>query len=271
MKKILVPTDFSENADKALDFALALAHKFNAKLHLIHTYNTSAPAGHLGSINRIVKEDREKEMEAFLKATKESISFDLEIDGRCRKGYPVELIENEAESIDADLIIMGTLGASNMSKQVLGSTTSKLIKNTKFPVLAIPRDSHYSDIDNVVVAVDALTMSVLNTLNPMINIAQKSKLNIELVHVSNQQIHTDIDPTIKDYLDGLAVPFNYTKIQSDQVMESILDFAHEKGNSVLCLVSRHRGWFENLFHTSVSQQVALKSDLPLLILQDQNA
>lgn len=271
MKNILVPTDFSENADKALDFALALAHKFNARLHLIHTYNTSAPAGHLGSINRVIKEDREKEMEAFLKATKESISFDLEITGRCRKGYPVELIENEAEAISADLVIMGTLGASNISKQIMGSTTSKLLKHTKFPVLAIPRSAHYADMNNIVVAVDALTMSVLNTLNPMINIAQKTKLNIELVHVSGQHVHTDIDPTIKDYLDGLAIPFNYTKIQSEAILESLLEFAHEKGNSVMCLVSRQRGWFENLFHNSVSQQIALKSDLPLLILQDLNA
>lgn len=270
MKTILVPTDFSENAEKALDFALALAHKFKAKLRLIHTYNTSAPAGHLGNINRIIKEDRDKEMVAFVKKTKESISFNLDIKGRCRKGYPIELIENEAERIDADLIVMGTLGASNLSKQMMGSTASKLIKHTQFPVLAIPRNTHYADINNVVVAVDALTMSVLNTLNPMISIAQKSDLNIELVHVSNQQVHTDIDPTIKDYLKGLAVPFNYTKIQSDQVMEPILDFAHEKGNSILCLVSRNRGWFENLFHSSVSQKIALKSDLPLLILQDEN-
>lgn len=271
MKKILVPTDFSENADKALDFALSLAHKFNAQLRLIHTYNTSAPAGHMGSINRVIKEDREKEMTAFVKATKESISFDLDMKGRCRKGYPIELIENEAERIDADLIVMGTLGASNLGKQMMGSTASKLIKHTQFPVLAIPKNTQYADINNIVVAVDALTMSVLNTLNPMISLAQKSNLNIELVHVSNQQIHTDIDPTIKEYLDGLAVPFNYTKIQSDQIMESILEFAHEKGNSVLCLVSRQRGWFENLFHTSVSQKVALQSDLPLLILQDKNA
>lgn len=271
MKTILVPTDFSENAEKALDFALALAHKFNAKLRLIHTYNTSAPAGHLGNINRIIKEDREKEMVAFVKKTKESISFDLDIKGRCRKGYTTELIENEAERIDADLIVMGTLGASNLGKQMMGSTASKVIKNTQFPVLAIPRDTHYTDLNNVVVAIDALTMSVLNTLNPMINIAQKSNLNIELVHVSNQQVHTDIDPTIKTYLDDLTVPYHYTKIQSDQIMEPILDFAHEKGNSVLCLVSRNRGWFENLFHSSVSQQVALKSDLPLLILQDIDA
>jgi len=268
MKNILVPTDFSENADKALDFALALAKKFNAKLHLVHTYNTSVPAGHLGNINRIVKEDREKEMKAFIKATKESISFDLEITGRCRKGYPVELIKNEAERVDANLIVMGTLGASNLGKQMMGSTTSQLIKTADTPILAIPRSAHYSDINNVVVAVDALTMSVLDTLNPMIKLVQKTSLNVELVHISNQQIHTDIDPTIKDYLNDLAIPFNYTKVQSDQIMESILEFAHEKGNSVLCLVSRKRGWFENLFHSSVSQQVALKSDLPLLILPD---
>lgn len=268
MKNILVPTDFSENADKALDFALALANKFDATIHIIHTYHITSHAGHLANVNRVIKEDREKEMEAFLEETKASVSFDVKIQGRCRKGYPVELIENEAEKIAADLIVMGTLGASNIGKKIMGSTASKLIKNTNFPILAIPQNTHYADLMNIVVAIDALTMAVLNTLNPMINIAQKSDLAINLVHVSNQQLHTDIDPTIKNYLTGLAVEHSYTKIQSDDILEGILDFAHEKGNSVLCLVSRQRSWFENLFHNSVSQQIALKSDLPLLILQD---
>lgn len=268
MKNILVPTDFSENAGKALDFALALAEKFKATLHIIHSYQVTSHAGHLANVERVIKEDREKEMQQFLEKVKANSSFDVTIEGRCRKGYPVDLIENEAQKVEADLIIMGTLGASNLGKKIMGSTASNLIKNTKFPVLAIPKDTHYNDLSNIVVAIDALTMTVLNTLNPMISIAQKSNLDINLVHISDEQVHTDIDPAIKDYLTNLSVRLSYTKIHSDDLLNAILDFAHEKENSVLCLVARHRSWFENLFHSSVSQQIALKSDLPLLVLQE---
>ena len=69
MKNILVPTDFSKNAEKALDFALALAHKFGATLHIIHAYNSTSHAGHLANIDRIIKEDRTKEMDKFLEET----------------------------------------------------------------------------------------------------------------------------------------------------------------------------------------------------------
>ncbi|BDS14965.1 universal stress protein [Aureispira anguillae] len=271
MKNILLPTDFSKNAEKALDLALALARKFDAALHIIHTYHVTSHAGHLANVSRVIKEDREKEMQEFIESIKANLTTEVEVTGRCRKGYPVEVIEAEANKVSADLIIMGTLGASNLGKKLMGSTASNLIKNTKFPVLAVPKDTHYSDLNNVVVAIDALTMTVMDTLNPMIDIAQQSKLDIDLVHVSSQQLHTDIDPTIKEYLNKLAINHSYTKIQSDDLLNSILDFAHEKGNSILCLVSRQRNWFENLFHSSISQQIALKSDLPLLVLQEEDS
>lgn len=270
MKNILVPTDFSENADKALDFALALAHNFKATLHLIHAYHSTGKTGHLANVDRIIKEDRELEMEKFLEATKASISFDLNIEGRCRKGLATEVINHEADSIAADLIIMGTLGASNLGKQLMGSTASNLIKSTSIPVLAIPKSVQYSDLKNLVVALDAKSMKDPSTLNPMIEIAQKLKLTIHLVHVSNDKLHTEIDPSIKEYLSSFSIPFFYNKIQAIGVAEAILDFAYEKGDSLLCMVSHNRTWFESLFHSSMSQRLALSSNLPMLILHNNN-
>lgn len=271
MKNILVPTDFSENADKALDFAMALAHKFGATLHILHAYHSTSHAGHLANVNRVIKEDREQEMEKFLADTKASISFELDIKGYCSKGYAVEKIELYSKKLDVDLVIMGTLGASNLGKRLMGSTTSNLINTTDTPVLAIPSNVIYSDLANMVVALDALNAPKPHLLNPMVSIAQKLDLAINLVHVSSEQLHTDIDPSIKDYLVGFGVKFTYTKVQSNDVLEGLLHFAHQKGNSLLCMVSHQRTWFENIFHESVSQKVALQSDLPLLVLQDTKA
>lgn len=268
MKNILIPTDFSDNAGKALDVALALANKFGATLHMLHAYHSTSHAGHLSNVNRVIKADREKEMEEFLEKTKASIDFDLEIKGYCKKGYPVELIEQLVDKADIDLTIMGTLGASNIGKKMMGSTTSNLIKNGSTPVLAIPTNIVYTDLDTLVVALDAMSMKAPATLDPMVKLAQKLGLKIELVHVSDGKIHTDIDPAIKDYLNQFDVPFAYSKVQSEHILEGILNFARDKGNALLCMVSHQRNWFENLFHSSVSQKIALQSELPLLVLHD---
>ena len=183
MKNILVPTDFSDNANKALDVALALAKRFNAQLHLIHTYHTSTPAGHMANVNRVIKEDRDKEMAAFLAEVKATAPEDVVIEGVCRHGYPIETIEREIERVSADLLVMGTLGASNVAKKVWGSTASKLVKINKVPVLAIPMETSYKELKNMVLAVDALDLTVLNTLNPALSLVQASRLSLSLIHI----------------------------------------------------------------------------------------
>lgn len=271
MKNILVPTDFSENANKALDVAMALAKRFEANLHLIHTYHTSTPTGHMANVNRVIKEDREREMAEFLTKIKATAPEGVAIDGVCRHGYPIETIEKEIDRVAADLLVMGTLGASNVAKKVWGSTASKLVKTNKVPVLAIPLETHYRDLNNMVLAVDALDLAVLNTLNPALKLVQASRLSLELLHVSKTGQDSDIDNSIQDYLQNMAIPYTYHKVESDDVLQGILDFAHQKQGNILCLVSHQRGWFENLFHNSVSQQVALQSDLPVLIIPGKKA
>ncbi|MGH1338440.1 MAG: universal stress protein [Aureispira sp.] len=271
MKNILVPTDFSDNANKALDVAMALAKRFNANLHLIHTYHTSTPTGHMANVNRVIKEDRDKEMAAFLTQVKATAPEGVAIEGVCRHGYPIETIEREIERVSADLLVMGTLGASNVAKKVWGSTASKLVKINKVPVLAIPMETSYKDLENMVLAVDALDLTVLNTLNPALNLVQASRLSLQLLHVSTTSQDSDMDESIDDYLKNMAIPFSYHKVVSDEVLEGILNFAREQKGSVLCLVAHQRGWFENLFHSSVSQQIALQSDLPVLIIPGKKA
>ena len=69
-------------------------------------------------------------------------------------------------------------------------------------ILAIPTTVQYSDLENMVVALDALSMKNPKTLQPMVDLAQQLKLSINLVHVSSDKLHTDIDPAIKDFLNN---------------------------------------------------------------------
>lgn len=269
MKNILVPTDFSENANKALDFALSLGKRFGADIHLVHTYHTSRQAGYIANVNRHIRDDREKEMAEYLAKMKAHPKAEnLTIDGRARYGFSVETINSEAKFVEADLIIMGTQGASNVAKQVLGSTASNLIKGTHYPVLAIPSETKFKEIERVILAVDALDLTILNTLNPALNLVQRGNLALDLLHISKEDKPSDIDPDIRKYLDNMSIPFSDHHIVSDNILASILTFAHQHPNSILCLVTRQRSWLANLFHQSVSQQAALHAHLPVFILPD---
>lgn len=269
MKNILVPTDFSENADKALDFALTLARRFNAAIHIVHTYHTSRQAGHLANVNRHIREDREAEMAAFLaKLHSNPAAESLTIEGRARYGFAVETINNEAHAVKADIIIMGTLGASNIAKKILGSTATQLIKGTDYPVLAIPANIHFDDLERAILAVDDLDLAVLNTLNPLLSLVQSNKLTLDLLHISKVDQETHIDEGISPYLTSMGIDHLVHVIVSDDVLTSILDFSHQSSNSILCLVTRQRSWLANLFHQSISRQAALHAHLPVFILPD---
>lgn len=269
MKNILVPTDFSENADKALNFALALARRFNAAIHIVHTYHTSRQAGHLANVNRHIRKDREEEMEAFLtKLRKNPAAESISIEGRARYGFAVETINNEAHGVQADLIIMGTLGASNIAKKVLGSTASQIIKGADYPVLAIPANVQFDDIKRAILAIDNLDIAVLNTLNPVLSLVQRGNLELDLLHVSKSDQASHIDEGVPPYLDSMSIRHKTHVIVSDDVLNSILDFSRQYPNSILCLVTRQRSWLANLFHQSVSRQAALHANIPVFILPD---
>ncbi|MCH2023960.1 MAG: universal stress protein [Saprospiraceae bacterium] len=268
MKKILIPTDFSENATKALNYAIVLANEFKATLHVLHTFQSTSHAGRLANVDRLIKEDRDKEMDDLLDDLKSKYQYSLDIKGRCRKGYTVEVIEDEITKVEAELVVMGTQGASSIGKKIMGSTTSNLIKDIDTPILVIPNEAKDINFEHLVVALDALDNRDVNVLEPMLDFAKTLNLPINLLHVSSGSYHTDIDPDIKEYITQNGMDFSYDKVQSNDVLEGILDYAGKKSNSLLCLVSRERNWFESLFRSSISQQIALQSDIPLLVLHD---
>ena len=234
-------------------------------MHLIHSYHATSHVGHLSNINRIVEADRQKEMKDYL-AQKDTA--DLIVTGNVRKGEPSLIIENEAIKKEADFVVMGTLGNSTVAKKIFGSTTSHIAKNLNIPVLAIPANVQQADFEHLVVALDTLNTSANEVVDMLIDFAQIMELKITLLHVSSSNLHTDLDPKTKTHLSNNKIDYEYQRIESEEILEGILDYANSKDNTILCLISRHRTWFGNLFHSSISQQMTKQTNMPLLILHD---
>ena len=137
-KHILVPTDFGEASNRALDFALSLAGKFESKVTLMHTYTVPAsgygyPDGLLWPVDELSKAAK-KELDRALAKTKERYA---NVEGVLVSGEPWQQILETASASGADLILMGTHGRRGFSRVLLGSVAEKVVRLSPIPVLTV--------------------------------------------------------------------------------------------------------------------------------------
>jgi len=171
MRKILVPTDFSENARRAVEYALTVANAVEADLHIVHTIHTRGSAGHFLSIDDIVMRERQEELDKLVKELQPRLSAAVTLTSSVKQGYVVDAILETAAKQQADAIVMGTQGASGLRRWVLGSTTVELLKNNTLPLIAVPNEYTAPTSKKLCLAVDAAQLRDMSLLSPAVLLA----------------------------------------------------------------------------------------------------
>lgn len=139
--KILVPIDFSECSERALDVAIDLAKGFGATLHLTHVYPSSAyvaPPLVPGPV--LVGQFRDQSHRAF-EDYRERVRKERGLDapGTLLEGVPHAEIVRLARELGVDLIVLGTHGRSGLEHLLLGSVAERVLRTATVPVLTVPR------------------------------------------------------------------------------------------------------------------------------------
>jgi nucleotide-binding universal stress UspA family protein len=149
LRRILVPTDFSDTARSALEMALLIAGKGSAHVDVVYVWepSTTIPLetmlgevgmGRPSTIGEIARKEATRRMAQFL-ATVGHTSGSL--GSRIEVGRPDELITTLAEQGSYDLIVMGTHGRRGLLRAVLGSVAERVVRHAPCPVLTIPARS----------------------------------------------------------------------------------------------------------------------------------
>lgn len=147
MKNLLVPTDFSECADQALEAAAQLAHRFGAKLHLFHLMEVPEDWAQ--------QEEERKALQSVKEKLKECLRRYPEIQSSCRyttNGGLPEAVKNYATEHGIDLIVMGSHGVSGKSEYFIGSNTQRVIRTVNCSTLVIKSPPGQLDFQRVVFA-----------------------------------------------------------------------------------------------------------------------
>jgi nucleotide-binding universal stress UspA family protein len=156
MKKILVSTDGSKNAEKAGEYAISLAKEGNVDIIVLYVVDTSQGdrmkrgEGYVGAVpSKDLREQLEKQLEEEGEKAVESFKEKLEetqCAGKCtnvnlialrKEGKPSDVILKIIEDEDVDQVVMGKSGKHGLEKFVTGNTVDKVVKESKVPVTVI--------------------------------------------------------------------------------------------------------------------------------------
>jgi nucleotide-binding universal stress UspA family protein len=187
IRRILCPTDLSEASAHAIEQATALARWYKARITAQYVYTPFvAPIPTLPtSVESIsqteIHQAYTETMASFREAVAEGIAVDVTVD----VGRPETEILNCAMRLPADLIVMGTHGASGFEHLVLGSVTEKVLRKASCPVLTVPPRAHVTSalpFTRLLCAVDFSEASIA-ALQLACSIAQQSSVPLTIVNV----------------------------------------------------------------------------------------
>jgi nucleotide-binding universal stress UspA family protein len=275
MKTILVPTDFSENAFIAAQYAAELALKTNSKLHLYHVYIVlySGFKEEGASVSQIEWADGEASngMEKLSQALRTQYP-DLQLSTECVRGFLIDELSAKLKSdTNISMLVMGTKGATNVSEAVFGSTTFEVIKKSTVPVLVVPHDTGDFSMDRVglfsdfqVHEIDALKKA--KELLTQVN-------GVEVVHFS--KIASSSDAGRREvWFDQLqsVLPANQltlTELEVDKVdVNALSSVANQRNLDLLVFTRPHKSFFERIFGVSVTKAAAHYPIRPSLFIRE---
>jgi nucleotide-binding universal stress UspA family protein len=272
METILCPTDFSESSENAIHYAAALASQTGSKLILMHAILPDVIEFPGNPFERKVDNRLENYYLDKLQYLSQQIRLQtgskVEVETICVPGPFPDSLNDLVRSKEVDLVVMGTKGAHNLLEKIFGTNTASFIKQALCPVLAIPANVQFHQINNIAYASDferqdtVFLKQLLAFAEPLgaaitiFNIKTDEQLDL----VSDWQILRGIEKHFRDK------NFSFAQLKENSVVAGIEAFVEENKMDLLAVSVYQPDMLEKIFHTGVSQQLAYHSRIPLLAL-----
>ncbi|HAT63021.1 MAG TPA: universal stress protein UspA [Flavobacteriaceae bacterium] len=268
MKRILLPTDFSPQAENALKVAVQMAKKNDSEIYLLHSMEMPL---HLANTNKGALPEAlffiklaEKQ---FAELMKKPYLKKVKVKQTIGHGEIYDDISEAVKSNKIDLIVMGSHGASGFKEMFIGSNTEKVVRTSKIPVLVIKNEHKKFEVKDFVFATD-----FSNECKKPFEVAQKFAENfgatIHLLYVNTPSGFTtsmDAKKMMALFIKGMKYP-NYTlNIYNDiSVEKGILGFARESNAQLIGMSTHGRKGISHFFNGSVSEDLVNHANMPVM-------
>jgi nucleotide-binding universal stress UspA family protein len=282
MKKILLPTDFSDNAWNAMFTALKLYADVKCKFLIVHAYEPKAmnmlgqkSQQRLGIIYDSLALNAAQELDktiAYLKQNHKNPNHSFEAISKSDtlEGSIKELVS----SMEIDLIVMGTQGATGAREIFLGSNTVKVLKQVKnISILVVPTDYNFQKLKTLVFPTDYTKRYEEFELLPMTELAALWNPAIQVIHVAVEFIlNANQKRNIKILEDRLANS-NYSLNKLDletSIAKSVEKYVADIRADLLIMVRYQHSFWERIIEEPVIKKIAFHSLVPVMFLPEQS-
>jgi len=278
MKKILIPTDFSENAGDALDYALHLIKGQKAKIHIVNVVTpmaiptdvavTSVPPSQEEIVNaNKAMEALESFGKAFFGETKQT---NIEISTSVEIGPVAAMIKNKAKELETDIIIMGTQGSNHsFVEKVVGTISTEVIDHAACPVILVPKNYKFKPIDNVIFSTN-LNHSDPYELWKATELLSPKVARVRCLYVSpnkekeNEKELEEFAKYMIEHSPTIQTIFNI--VESKNVEAEITEYAENYDAELIIMHRSKKSLWKSIFSARHTKKMVFWSKVPLMIL-----
>lgn len=278
MRKILVPTDFSENALNALQYALELFKYDVCEFFVLHTYQDELYQDEvllnretLAEITRIVSSRTEAQLDKLAGHIHEKfINPRHTIHTIAANSMLLDEADKIVDNENIDLIIMGTRGKTNDRKVTFGSHTLQVLKYVQCPVLAVPEDFKGIQPRHILFPTDYMIPYKRRELKLLCELASPYRAAIDILYISKSQKlslrQEDNQQFIKEEL--CKTEINFLTIPDSNITHAISTYIQENEVDMLVMVNTRHSFLENILFQSTIDKISLHIKIPFLALQN---
>jgi nucleotide-binding universal stress UspA family protein len=273
MNTILFPTDFSNNAFHAAKYAGLVAKRMNANLVFLNVFTMpvmseyALPAHIEDFINESKQTAREK-LKAFTHSFCELTKIpENKIKQLVEYGLVADKIIETAQTIEADIIVMGTKGATNLIDKWIGTIAQKIMKQAECPVWIIPLNTEINFPKDFLYAADLQEDEVLVT-QKILDITKKFGADCKVLHI-HEYFELNINNEVQHAIESLKKEFEdeqvtFKNLNRDSIINGLETYIKTHNPDVLALAVSEKSFLSKLFDPSITNHFVQKAKLPIL-------
>lgn len=279
MERILIPTDFSEMAQNAVEYGIELARRSNARITVMHSVQkpSGPPQGPVRDRSEIADHEEQnialwEELEGLSKWIREGHPEIEKVSEHMPFGFPGDEILKAAKEEQCDLIVMGTKGEKGFSDTMMGTTASNVLQKASCNVLMVPEDARFEGYERVVYAT-AFNPKDHQALRGLQELLNAPKCDIQALHAvgEHEEPNPDEERAFLSKLEkaGLSDRVKLVHAKGDR-LEFVLDrYIRENEVDLLAMLNESRNFIQRLFQGSKSKKMAFHTGVPLLVMHSE--
>jgi nucleotide-binding universal stress UspA family protein len=276
MKNILLPTDFSDNAYNAIEYAVQLFKNEDCTFHLLNTYTPiSYSMATLGSgfdtmmMAEVTRNNSENGLLEIEKKLKEKFNNPKHT---FQRQSSFNLLVNEIETLietrNIDLIVMGTKGATGAQEIFLGTNTVFTIKKAKCAVIAVPQGYIYKEPKDVLFPTDFKFAIENKYLTILRAICEEHKSVFRVLNVYLGRPLEAAQQNTKEKLEGFFehIPYIFHEEENMDITDAVEEFQIKHKIDFLVMIKNKHSIFENLLFKPVVNQMVYHTNVPFMVI-----